>query len=151
MSEQKWYVYVLQSADPVWSKTYVGVTTDPKRRLRQHNGEMAGGAKFPRAHRPWALRRVFGPFVPRPPHPNLNHVKPRGLAQRAEAILKKERSDRRLDYQFPSVWGLEGPQGKEHPLAPAGCGQSGFLVPAGEPLLSPDVVPSGRGNPRPKE
>ena len=45
-------VYCLQSTqDP--SKTYIGCTNNPVRRLRQHNGEIVGGARFTRAHRPW--------------------------------------------------------------------------------------------------
>lgn len=46
-----WYVYLIISAD--MRKTYVGVTTDFERRLRQHNGELTGGAKASRAGRPW--------------------------------------------------------------------------------------------------
>ncbi|GLJ12134.1 hypothetical protein SUGI_0185170 [Cryptomeria japonica] len=46
-----WRVYLIISAD--MRKTYVGVTTNFKRRLRQHNGELNGGAKASRAGRPW--------------------------------------------------------------------------------------------------
>lgn len=38
-----WYVYLLATVlEP--SKTYVGATIDIDRRLRQHNGELGGGA-----------------------------------------------------------------------------------------------------------
>lgn len=37
------------------SLTYVGFTLHPKRRLRQHNGELKQGAYFTRKHRPWDM------------------------------------------------------------------------------------------------
>jgi predicted GIY-YIG superfamily endonuclease len=37
-----WYVYLLESSS---GATYVGATIDPDRRLRQHNGEIKGGAR----------------------------------------------------------------------------------------------------------
>jgi structure-specific endonuclease subunit SLX1 len=37
-----WYVYLLESSS---GATYVGATVDPDRRLRQHNGELKGGAR----------------------------------------------------------------------------------------------------------
>lgn len=46
-------VYCLLSAD--LRKTYVGVTSDIRRRVRQHNGELMGGAKAARAGRPWKV------------------------------------------------------------------------------------------------
>ncbi|CAI5481779.1 unnamed protein product [Closterium sp. Yama58-4] len=48
-----WSVYLLLSAD--CRKTYVGVTMDVQRRVKQHNGEVVGGAKSTRAGRPWTL------------------------------------------------------------------------------------------------
>ncbi|XP_042490659.1 structure-specific endonuclease subunit SLX1 [Macadamia integrifolia] len=47
-----WLVYLILSTNaPI--KTYVGVTNNFSRRLKQHNGELKGGAKASRAGRPW--------------------------------------------------------------------------------------------------
>lgn len=45
----KWYVYIARCAD---SSLYTGVTTELKRREREHNGELQGGAKYTRVRRP---------------------------------------------------------------------------------------------------
>jgi len=83
-----WFVYVLVSRSPLLRKplgrTYVGTTTDVDRRLRQHNGELAGGARSTRAGRPWVVGRVLGPFAGR------------GAALRIELDLRRLRGPRRL-------------------------------------------------------
>lgn len=40
----EYVVYILINTSH--NKTYVGITNNPKRRLRQHNGELVGGAKY---------------------------------------------------------------------------------------------------------
>ena len=50
--ESLWWVYLLQCAD---HSLYAGVTTDLPRRLQQHNGQLAGGARYTKARRPVAL------------------------------------------------------------------------------------------------
>jgi predicted GIY-YIG superfamily endonuclease len=40
----EYVVYVLINTSH--NKTYVGITNNPIRRLRQHNGELVGGAKY---------------------------------------------------------------------------------------------------------
>uniref|UniRef100_J3N5Z2 GIY-YIG domain-containing protein n=1 Tax=Oryza brachyantha TaxID=4533 RepID=J3N5Z2_ORYBR len=45
-----WCIYLIASYRI--PRTYVGVTTDFPRRLRQHNGELKGGAKASSAGRP---------------------------------------------------------------------------------------------------
>ena len=52
-----WYCYLLASD----TKTYVGATIDPNRRLRQHNGELSGGAKATRGY-VWTRKCLVGPF-----------------------------------------------------------------------------------------
>lgn len=50
--ENLYRVYCLQSMVNL-RKTYIGCTNNFERRLRQHNGEISGGARATRAHRPW--------------------------------------------------------------------------------------------------
>ena len=47
-----WQVYVLRCAD---GTLYTGIASDLPRRLRQHNGELAGGPRYTRGRRPVAL------------------------------------------------------------------------------------------------
>lgn len=72
-----YWVYVIQSLAPRVDKRgrprpgffYVGMTTDPARRLREHNGLYADGkpgnpkgGKYTSKHRPWEARALYGPF-----------------------------------------------------------------------------------------
>ncbi len=47
------FVYLLVGADGV--RTYVGATNNLARRLRRHNGELSGGARYTRTNRPWRV------------------------------------------------------------------------------------------------
>jgi predicted GIY-YIG superfamily endonuclease len=41
-----WFCYILRNTQPLYPRsTYNGATNNPRRRLRQHNGEITGGAK----------------------------------------------------------------------------------------------------------
>lgn len=51
-TEGAWCVYVLACAD---GALYCGITTNMERRLAQHNGTLAGGARCTRARRPVRL------------------------------------------------------------------------------------------------
>ena len=54
-----WWVYAIES--PSKQRSYVGATTNFKRRLRQHNSEITGGAKYTRSAQDWRyLYRVQG-------------------------------------------------------------------------------------------
>ncbi len=72
-------------------RTYVGITTDPERRVAQHNGALRGGARTTRAGRPWRLGALYGPFPDR------------GSALRAELAVKRLRGNRRLRSPLPAA------------------------------------------------
>lgn len=46
--EKPWIFYIIKNGN----STYAGVSPDPVRRLRQHNGEIKGGAKYTRSKGP---------------------------------------------------------------------------------------------------
>jgi len=46
-------VYLLKSETS--NRTYVGFTVNMARRLRQHNGDLSGGARATTSNRPWSL------------------------------------------------------------------------------------------------
>ena len=74
---QVWWVYVLHSES--LSRHYVGSSTDPERRVRQHNGYIKRGARCTRAGRPWTLVTTYGPYDSR------------SDAFKAEKVLKRTR------------------------------------------------------------
>lgn len=47
-----WVIYMVRCSD---SSLYTGITRDVVRRIKQHNGELTGGAKYTRARQPVAL------------------------------------------------------------------------------------------------
>lgn len=82
-----WYVYVLRARRPDGRVVhYTGATNDPDRRLRQHNGEITGGARFTRSYRPWERVALYGPFDGR------------GEAQRVERRIKKLPASAKASY-----------------------------------------------------
>ena len=51
-----YYTYIMRCED---NSLYTGITTDVERRFRQHRGELAGGAKCTKGHRPVSVERVW--------------------------------------------------------------------------------------------
>jgi len=57
-SNEQTFVYILQSTVEA-NKSYVGVTNSLPRRLRQHNGQLSGGARYTTRCRPWRFHAIF--------------------------------------------------------------------------------------------
>jgi len=59
----KYYCYIIRSLNPAFSNsTYNGSTNNLIRRLRQHNGEIVGGAKATRSKGPWEYIAIWEGF-----------------------------------------------------------------------------------------
>ena len=57
------FCYILSSLHKRYlNTTYIGFTDDPLHRIRQHNGEIKGGAKFTKRRRPWKIILVVSNF-----------------------------------------------------------------------------------------
>lgn len=50
--QNNWWVYLLECKD---DSLYCGITNNLEKRLKQHNGEIKGGAKYTRSHLPCKL------------------------------------------------------------------------------------------------
>lgn len=81
-----WWIYLLVGEGA--RRSYIGIAVDVNRRLRQHNGEVPGGARSTRSGRPWSICRTLGP------------VPDRSIASRLEHWLKRARgSARKLRFE----------------------------------------------------
>jgi predicted GIY-YIG superfamily endonuclease len=61
--ESKYFCYILRSLNPSFSNsTYNGSTNNLVRRLRQHNGEIVGGAKATKGKGPWIYITIWEGF-----------------------------------------------------------------------------------------
>ena len=76
-----WFVYILFSSST--GCLYTGITTDPERRLEEHNGKGKRGARYTRKGRPWVLVHI-------------EKVVDRPGALRRELTIKKMNRKRKL-------------------------------------------------------
>ena len=81
MSDADWVVYVVRCAD---GTLYTGITTDLERRLAEHNGERAGGARYTRSRRPVALAHH-------------ERFATRAEAARREALIRRSTRKEKID------------------------------------------------------
>jgi len=62
-TQSKYYCYIIKSTNPnFFNSTYNGSTNNLIRRLRQHNGEIVGGAKATRGKGPWKYISIWEGF-----------------------------------------------------------------------------------------
>ena len=94
--------YLLGAGDPI-KRTYVGITVDLARRLRQHNGEIKGGAKATRPYKgEWRILGTVSGLVGRGPaqsfewHVKHDRPKKRGVLPRIQRMQ-----------DLAAKWGLE--------------------------------------------
>ena len=52
--QKKWLIYILKCRD---GSLYCGITNNLEKRLKQHKGEIIGGAKYTRSH--WPCKLVY--------------------------------------------------------------------------------------------
>ena len=53
-NQNNWLIYILKCKD---SSLYCGITNNLAKRLKQHKGEVKGGAKYTRSH--WPCKLVY--------------------------------------------------------------------------------------------
>jgi len=71
--QKKWLIYILECRD---GSLYCGITNNIEKRLKQHKGEIIGGAKYTRSH--WPCKLVYK-----------EKSASRSKALQREAIIKK--------------------------------------------------------------
>lgn len=112
-SKKLWSVYLIKNSN---NRTYIGSTVDVKRRLRQHNGEIKGGARSTRNHGPWQI------------HCYISGFKDRSSACRWEKIIKsRSRGLAQREYNFLAVFNGKCPEYKNRPI---------YEVPSGLKLMA---------------
>jgi len=71
--QNNWLIYILECRD---DSLYCGIINNLEKRLKQHNGEIKGGAKYTRSH--WLCKLVYK-----------EKSASRSEASQREAIIKK--------------------------------------------------------------
>ena len=81
-----WFLYVVRCSDDT---LYAGVTTDPLRRLREHNKSSTRGAKYTRARRPIRDMVLLGKFSSRSDALKAEHKFKKLTREQKEELINK--------------------------------------------------------------
>jgi putative endonuclease len=78
-NQNNWLIYILECED---GSLYCGITNNLEKRLKQHKGEIKGGARYTRSH--WPCKLVYK-----------EKSASRSEASQREAIIKKMSKDKK--------------------------------------------------------
>jgi len=78
-NQSNWLIYILECVD---GSLYCGITNNLEKRLKQHKGEIKGGARYTRSH--WPCKLVYK-----------EKSASRSEASQREAIIKKMSKDKK--------------------------------------------------------
>jgi len=78
-NQNNWLIYILKCKD---DSLYCGITNNLEKRLKQHKGEVKGGAKYTRSH--WPCKLVYK-----------EKSESRSKALQRESIIKKMSKDQK--------------------------------------------------------
>lgn len=110
-----WYIYLLYNSET--KRTYVGATTDPKRRLRQHRGEIKGGARATKAAQSsWQMMCYLAGFKDRTEAYRWEKIikgRARGLPRRTLAFITISKGRCPEDPKRPHLFHYPVPEGVE--------------------------------------
>ena len=99
MEEKDYIVYLLYNTCN--NKTYLGITNNSRRRLRQHNGEIKGGARYTRAFKGKGCWKYYLKIL------NLSKNQALSIERTAKNLRKKAKGqssiEKRLDVLLPVV------------------------------------------------
>ena len=86
-----YWVYILKCSDDT---LYTGITTDIQRRLREHNGELPGGAKYTSARNPVSV--VFQMEYPNRSSASIEESRIKKLTKSEKLFLIHEYDKKRM-------------------------------------------------------
>lgn len=89
--ERSWWCYILVSERDE-SHTYTGKTSDYKRRLRQHNGELAGDSRSTQRYRPWRTLILISGFTSNASAAQVEYALKTSRSPRSKGITNRIRS-----------------------------------------------------------
>lgn len=95
--EKNYLVYLLQNdGNPC---TYVGSTNNAKRRIRQHNGNLCGGARYTSKHKPENHDWFFYGYIP-----NLTKHQALSIEKKIQIRSRRMKDKKAIDRRIQAIF-----------------------------------------------
>ena len=96
-AENNYVIYILINEECTNNCTYVGMTNNTVRRIRQHNGELVGGAKYTKMKKGTGKWKYYGWIE------NVNKKTALSLEKRIQIRSRKVKGNKPIDRRLEAV------------------------------------------------